>query len=87
MGVQFYHDRYIHFKFAHVLKLKRSSACLRARERSLEQRSLKLMHAWELWTMTNMGRLLTDGTVKSCTVVEFRAMRNDTHKRQRFSSL
>ena len=85
MGIQFYHDRYVHFKFAHVLK--RSSACLCACERSLEERSLKLTHAWELRTMTDMGRLLTDGTVKSCTVVEFRVMRNDTHKCQRFSSM
>ena len=60
----------------------------RRREKSLEWRQLKLMHtsAWELQTMicrTDKGRLLTDGTV---TVVQVRAMHNDTHKCQRFSS-
>ena len=42
-------------------------------ERSLEQRRLKLMHAWQLRTVTDKGRLLTDGTVKSRTVVGFTA--------------
>ena len=39
--------------------------------------------------MTDKGRLLTDGTVKSRTVVaslQVRAMDNDTHNHQRFSS-
>ena len=35
--------------------------------------------------MTDKGRLLTDGTVKSHTVVEF-ASGKDTHKCQRFNS-
>ena len=42
-----------------------------------------------LWTMTDKGRLLTDGTVKSRTVVAFapgKGHANDTHKCQRFSS-
>ena len=38
---------------------------------NLEQRRLKLTHAWQLRTMTDKGRLLTGGTVKSHTVVEF----------------
>ena len=49
--------------------------CIRAkvraqcrRERSLDQRQLKLMHAWQLRAMTEKGRLLTDGSVKPCTV-------------------
>ena len=42
-------------------------------ERSLEQRQLKLMHTWQLRTVTDKGRLLTDGTVKSRTVVGFTA--------------
>ena len=40
-------------------------------ERSLERRRLKLMYAWQLLTMIDKDRLLTDGTVKSRTVVEF----------------
>ena len=32
------------------------------RERNLEQRQLKLTHAWELQTVTGKGRLLTDST-------------------------
>ena len=40
-------------------------------ERSLEQRRLKLMHAWQLQTMTDKGSLFTDSTIKSHTVVEF----------------
>ena len=27
-----------------------------------EQRQLKLTHAWQLWTMTDKGRLFTDST-------------------------
>ena len=33
-------------------------------KRSLEQKQLKLMHKWQLQTMTDKGRLLTDGTVE-----------------------
>ena len=40
-------------------------------ERNLEQKRLKLMHTWQLGTMTDKGRLLTDDTVKSRTVVGF----------------
>ena len=65
------------FKFAHVLKQIHvrwtNSTPMKARLR----------------TMTDKGRLLTDGTVKSRTVVAFasgKSMHNDTHKRQRFSS-
>jgi len=36
-----------------------------------EWRRLKLTHAWQLRTMTDKDRLLTDDTVKSRTVVEF----------------
>ena len=46
------------------------------------------MKVW-LRTMTDKGRLLTDSTVKSHTVVallQARAMHNDTHERQKFSS-
>ena len=32
---------------------------------------LKLTHTWQLRTMADKGRLLTDSTVKSRTVVEF----------------
>ena len=39
-----------------------------------------------LWIMTEKGRVLTDGTVKSHTVVEVKTIYNDTHKHQRFSS-
>ena len=28
----------------------------------------KLTHAWQLQTMTDKGRLLTDSTIKSCPV-------------------
>ena len=39
----------------------------RQRERNSEWRWLKLMHAWQLWTMTDKGRLLKDGTnMKQC---------------------
>ena len=38
-------------------------------KRSLERKRLKLKHAWKLRTMTDKGRLLPDGTVKSHTVV------------------
>ena len=35
------------------------------------QRRLKLMHAWQLQTVTDKGSLFTDSTIKSHTVVEF----------------
>ena len=54
------------FKFAHVIKqIPVNSTPMKA----------------QLQTMIDKGRLLTDGTVKSRTVVAFavRAMHNDTH--------
>ena len=36
-----------------------ASSALRKPE---ERRQLNLMHAWQLWTMTDKGRLLTDST-------------------------
>ena len=60
-------NRYVHFKFAHVQKLE----CREWHERSLERRRLKLMHMWQLRTMTDKDRLFTDGTIKSRTVGEF----------------
>ena len=45
----------------------------------------------QLWTMTDKGRLLTDGTVllnhtQQLSSLQVRAMHNDIHKHQRFSS-
>ena len=61
--------------------------CSRAKTSSCAMNSTPMKV--QLRTLTDKGRLLTDGTVKTCTVVAFASGKghtNDSHKRQRFSS-